>query len=301
MLIYLASLLVSTAELAPPAPRPIAQLVHTRWTAKDGAPNAIHALAQTPDGYLWIGSSAGVIRFDGVRFVPFTPRGGDTLPSVMAVQRMLVTRDGSLWVIWRLGGISRLRNGIVSTYGERDGLSVAFQLAESSDGMLVAGTVKGLARFTNGKWEDVTAAWNYPGKESRAVWFDRDDVLWAQTQDRIVYRPKGSNAFLDPGMPLKSWPFRADFAQASDGTIWMSELNRSAHTLRRVGEDSASSSEVMVYPAALLIDRQGSLWVGAAGGGLRRVIDPTLIRGKKVGTFGPEAERFHHAGWPALG
>ena len=166
MLILLASLIVSVPELAPPAPRPITQLVHTRWTAKDGAPNAIHALAQTPDGYLWIGSSAGVTRFDGVRFVPLVPRGGDTLPTVMAVQRMLVTRDSSLWVIWRLGGVSRVRDGRVTTYGEQDGLPAAFQLAESSDGMLVAGTAKGLARFANGKWEDVTTAWRYPRSSS---------------------------------------------------------------------------------------------------------------------------------------
>ena len=292
MLIYLASLLVSVPARAPSEPRPIAQLVHTRWTTKDGAPNAIHALAQTPDGYIWLGTSAGLIRFDGVRFVPFVPRGSDTLPTVMSVQRMLVTRDGSLWVIWRLGGVSRLHDGRVTTYGEREGLPVVFQLAQSSDGMLVAGTANGLAQFANGKWEDVTTAWRYPGKESRAVWFDGKGALWAQTQDRIVYRPKGDSAFLDPGMRLKSWPFRADFAEARDGTIWMAELNRSAHTLRRVGEDSTIQTEVMVYPAALLIDRRGSLWIGSAGRGIRRVIDPALIRGKKVDGLGPEAERY---------
>jgi signal transduction histidine kinase/ligand-binding sensor domain-containing protein len=291
MLACLAAVLIASAAADSSAPRPLSQLAHTRWTAKEGAPIGIRSLAQTADGYLWLGTSSGVVRFDGVRFVPFVPRGGDTLPAVPSVQRLLATRDGSLWVVWRLGAVSRLRAGRVTTYGERDGLPTAFQLAESGDGELVAGTLKGLARFAGGRWQDVGRAWGFPGTESRAVWFDRDGVLWAQTQDRIVYRPRGARRFLDPGLLLRGGPFRADFDQEEDGTVWMSEVNRSAHTLRRAGEESVPLTEVESFPAALLVDRKGSLWVASVGGGLRRVRDPGRIRGRAVRKGAPEVER----------
>src|SRR5688572_22480224 len=94
------------AQAADPTPRPITQLVHTRWSIEDGAPADIRALAQTGDGYLWVGGVAGLARFDGVRFVPLVPRG-DSMP-VVAVRRMLGTRDGSLWVVWRNGVLSHV-------------------------------------------------------------------------------------------------------------------------------------------------------------------------------------------------
>src|ERR1043165_6393216 len=159
-------------------PRPISQMVHTRWTSKEGAPGGIHALAQTADGYLWAGTSIGVFRFDGVRFVQFTPRQGDSLPASPAVERLWGARDGSLWIVWRLGAVSRVRDGRITTYGDRDGLPRAFQIAESRGGDLVAGTAAGLSRFSDGKWKDVGRESGFPGNEARAVWFDRDDALW---------------------------------------------------------------------------------------------------------------------------
>ena len=270
--------------------RPISQWVHTTWTAKDGAPIEIRALAQTTDGYLWLGSSGGLVRFDGVRFVPFAPRGGDTLPTA-GVRRMLAARDGSLWIVWRTGAVSHLRDGRVITYGERDGLAVVFQMAESGTGTLVAGTITGLARFADGKWKAVSREWRFPESQTMGVWFDRDDALWAQTEGRVVYRPEGGQQFLDPGMPLTGGQYLTDFDQAQDGTIWMAELSRSAHTVRRVG-DQSPLTEVKVGALALLIDRKGSLWVGTAGDGLRRVIDPARIAGDSITRFGPEAEQF---------
>lgn len=123
------------------APCPITQLVHTRWTAKDGAPTEILTLARTTDGYLWLGTRWGLVRFDGVRFVQFGPRGGDTLQAG-GVSSLLAVRDGSLWIVSLSGAVSRLRGRRVTTYGERDGLPAAFQLAESRSGTLVAGTAK---------------------------------------------------------------------------------------------------------------------------------------------------------------
>jgi signal transduction histidine kinase/ligand-binding sensor domain-containing protein len=288
MLPLLASVLLGSLAVDS-APRPLTQWVRTAWAAKDGAPTNIRALAQTRDGYLWIGTPSALVRFDGVRFVPFAPRGGDTASSA-GVRRLLASRDGTLWIVWRTGSVSHLVDGRLKTYGVKDGLPSAYDLTESSKGLLIAGTAAGLSRFSDGAWKDAGHEWQYPGTESQAVWFDREDELWAQTQARVVYLPAGARRFVDVGMPLVRGPVRADFAQAKDGTIWMAEQGRSAHTLPRVGEQRVIS-EVQVGTWTLLIDRKGSLWVGSLGDGLRRVLDPARIRGKLVAQFGAEAEQ----------
>src|SRR5215510_10378175 len=144
MLACLASLLIAQSAVDSTPARPITQLVHTRWTTEDGAPSDVRALAQTRDGYLWLGTVSGLVRFDGVRFVPFAPRAGDTL-SLGEVRSLLAARDGSLWIVWLNGRVSRLHDGRMISYGESDGLALTFRLAESSTGTLVAGTATGLA------------------------------------------------------------------------------------------------------------------------------------------------------------
>src|SRR5882762_9796122 len=85
--------------------RHISQYAHTAWRVQDGvfsgSPNAI---AQTTDGYLWIGTQGGLLRFDGVRFVPWAPPDGQHLPS-SNVTSLLGARDGSLWIGME-GGLS---------------------------------------------------------------------------------------------------------------------------------------------------------------------------------------------------
>ena len=288
--------LLALMQIAVPASdasgiRPITQLLHTQWTAEDGAPANITALAQTLDGYLWLGTwSRGLYRFDGVRFVPFVPQPGDSVPGI-GVADLLATSDGSLWIVWGGGPVSRIREGRIESWAEQDGLSAAFSLAESASGVLVAGTANGIARFDGDSWQDVSSEWGYPDGLSQTVWFDRDGYLWAQASDRVIYLPPGGRQFVDPGWPLVSVATKAAFDQAEDGTIWIAELGRSAHTMHRA-DDRTSVTEVQVGSQTLLIDRKGSLWVGSLGDGLRRVIDPARIRGRRVAQFGAEAEMF---------
>ncbi len=85
--------------------RHISQYGHTAWRIQDGfLSGAAVAVTQTTDGYLWIGTRVGLVRFDGVRFVPWTPPDGTHLPS-SSVASLLGARDGSLW-IGTEGGLS---------------------------------------------------------------------------------------------------------------------------------------------------------------------------------------------------
>jgi signal transduction histidine kinase/ligand-binding sensor domain-containing protein len=289
MLAWLAALQIAVSAVDS-APRPITQLVHTRWTVKEGAPADIQHIAQTPDGYLWLAARSGLVRFDGVRFVPLPVQGSDTIPNG-GVQRLLAARDSSLWIVWTSGVVSHWRDGRLRTYGERDGLPPAVGLTESSTRTLVAATKKGVWQFDAGKWNEVGNAAHFPGTECRSIWFDRDDTLWAVAEGRLVSRPAGGQRFVASDLRLTPTTYSSEFAQEKDGTIWMSEVGRSAHTVPRAG-DQEPITEVKVGAVNVVVDRSGSVWIGSENDGLRRVINPALIRGTAIPRFGPQAERF---------
>src|ERR1700757_4791638 len=76
----------------------VSQYAHTAWRAREGfTTGEIIALAQGPDGYLWLGTEFGLVRFDGVRTVPWRPPEGFSLPD-NRIMSLLAARDGTLWV-----------------------------------------------------------------------------------------------------------------------------------------------------------------------------------------------------------
>ncbi len=105
---------VCTASAVDPTSR-ISQYAHTEWTIQDGIFNGTPiAIAQTLDGYIWIGTQAGLVRFDGVRFVPWTTPNGRQLPST-SISSLLAARDGSLWIA-TAGGLSHWRSQDLTNY-----------------------------------------------------------------------------------------------------------------------------------------------------------------------------------------
>ena len=94
--------------------RRISQYAHTAWRVRDGAfAGEPDAITQTTDGYVWIGTHAGFLRFDGVRFAPFAPPAGQRLPKP-AVISLLGATDGSLW-IGTASGLAQWKNGELPT------------------------------------------------------------------------------------------------------------------------------------------------------------------------------------------
>jgi hypothetical protein len=94
----LAVLLWSAPVLAMDQSLDVSQYAHTAWTFRSGFLNgAVYAIAQTREGYLWLGTQSGVVRFDGVRAVPLSLPPGQELPST-AVGALLAASDGTLWI-----------------------------------------------------------------------------------------------------------------------------------------------------------------------------------------------------------
>src|SRR5687768_16877699 len=91
-----AILLLSAPAAALNPAHDINQYGHTAWTLRDGVLKGLpRTIAQTPDGYLWLGTDRGLLRFDGVQFAPWQPPDGASLPSSVIV-KLLSARDGSL-------------------------------------------------------------------------------------------------------------------------------------------------------------------------------------------------------------
>src|SRR5258708_7486141 len=95
--------------------RSILQFHHTAWGVNDGAPSEISALAQTEDGYLWIGSPQGLFRFDGVKFEEYKPQSGVELPS-HGIYSLMATPDGGLWIAFAPTGLGFLKDGYLTLF-----------------------------------------------------------------------------------------------------------------------------------------------------------------------------------------
>ncbi len=120
------------------------QFVHTAWSEKEGAPGGILALAQTQDGYLWLGTDSGLYRFDGVSFEHYKPQSGATFP-VGPVYSLLSLPNGDLWIGFDDGKICFLRNGTTIDYTTLEGVPRGRILGfeQDRDGTLWAATSSG--------------------------------------------------------------------------------------------------------------------------------------------------------------
>ena len=115
----------------------ISQYAHTSWKIRDGfTKGTINAIAQTPDGYLWLGTEFGLLRFDGVRSVPWRPPAGAPLPSEQ-IFNLLAARDGTLW-IGTAKGLASWKDGVLTRYPELDGQFI-FRFLEGRDGAIWVG------------------------------------------------------------------------------------------------------------------------------------------------------------------
>ena len=122
------------------------------WQTDEGLPvNTVQSIAQTPDGFLWVGTKEGLSRFDGVSFRLFEEMAVSRFKQA-SVQALLAAREGGLWIGIEGGGLAHWSDGRLSWYSKSDGLpglSVRC-LAEARDGSLWIGTDSGLARMKSG-------------------------------------------------------------------------------------------------------------------------------------------------------
>ena len=117
----------------------VSQYAHTAWTIREGFFRGnIYSIAQTGDGYLWLGTEFGLLRFDGNRYIPWQPPAGQSLPG-NGITKLLVTGDGTLW-IGTYAGLVSWSGGKLTRYPELDKQFVA-ALLQDHEGTVWVGTL----------------------------------------------------------------------------------------------------------------------------------------------------------------
>jgi ligand-binding sensor domain-containing protein len=287
---------------------------HTAWRVRDGfTKGSVTALAQTHDGYLWLGTEFGLLCFDGVRAVPWQPPAGDRLPSDF-IRALLVARDGTLW-IGTLKGLASWKDGKLTAYPDVAGRLVT-SLLQDRRGTIWVGAlgpnalceiIGGRARCSGAETfgSIVTALY-----EDRAgnLWVVAERALWRQAPgppDRYALPAATQiNALIEgdsgalllvttgglkqvdggrirsstiPTIPDRFRPSR--FLRASDGSLWAGTDEGLLHLREGRSEhfghaDGLSGDDV----DGILEDREGTVWVATTGGldRFRKLAVPTV-------------------------
>lgn len=246
---------------------------HGRWYSESyrgtaGLPSGvINAIAEDKAGYLWLATSSGLVRFDGGQFTTWGTRGEPALPS-QNVMSLLVTHDGSLWVGFTDGGVSRILNDRLVNYSAAQGVIEGFviTLLEARDGAVWMGGRGGVATFQNGRWRRIDASFGLPATAVYCVYEDRAGNFWIATAAGVFRRPVGRERF-----DLFTKDLVRDFGEDAAGTIWGTD---SQHAVRALSPNNNAEYPISAMGLCLFNDRFGGMWIGTMGQGLLRASTP---------------------------
>lgn len=239
------------------------------WTSESGLPqNSITTITQTRDGFLWIGTYYGLVRFDGIRFRIFDPSNTPAL-SQYRIERLVADPEDGLWIALAGGGVVQYREGRFQHFGEKHGLpeSTLTALHLNRQGTLFAGTSGGeLSIWQSGLLTASTL--QLTGLRQRLTFFHEDSEgdLWLGTPRTLGRYRDGE---FEPIEDLP--PFPLQFATSLEGRIWVCSAGR----LLEYSEGLLIADHGQVPGGGegadilcMVVDRRDGVWVGTRGSGV---------------------------------
>jgi PAS domain S-box-containing protein len=262
--------------------RRISQYAHTAWRVRDGTfAGAPSSITQTTDGYVWIGTLAGILRFDGVRFVPFVPPTGKHLPNP-AVISLLGATDGSLW-IGTASGLAQWKNGELVDFPETAGR--VNSIYEDRDGTIWIARSRteagGVCKVTVSVATCYTPNDGVPPYASVLIRDNLGYFLIGTSTGIVRWKPGFSTTYELPGLKSQQGLSGVgDLALAPDGSVWVG-IYKSGPGLG-LKQWVNSSWKTLITPildsnklrvTSLRLDRHNALWIATEGNGIYRVHD----------------------------
>lgn len=236
------------------------------WETQDGLPDqAVQTFAQTPDGYLWIGTKGGLLQFDGVKFVVYDR---ENTPGITesSVNCLAVGPDGSLWIGTEGGGLVRYKEHRFQPYLTKDGLSNSFVRAvfvDDSKTVWVGGD-QGLFRVVGNGLQRVDGRNGIPSIFVRAITEDSRGSVWVG----------GTTLLRFHGTVVREYPLPNDSSlnlvtsmlATRAGTLWIG-MQSGLYFMDSPGIFQKVKGMTGTV-AALRQISNGDLWVGTIGQGL---------------------------------
>lgn len=277
LLVALWTLLSSPAHALDPG-KWITQYLQTTWNTTTGLPQStVLAIAQTSNGYIWLGTEEGLARFDGARFRVFTRRNTPGLPSNY-IQALRACSDGGLW-IGTDTGLSHYRpeleagpTGGFQTLTTANGLSSnnVTALVEDHAGDLWVGTSLGLDRIHEGHVQTWTVSDGLADNAVSNMALDAGGTLWIGTEKGLSRFENGRFVTFTTRDGLPSDIVTA-LTTSPDGSVWVGTLADRVTQIRNgkvmVLDERLPWSEIN----ALLADRDGALWIAFDHHGIGRL------------------------------
>jgi ligand-binding sensor domain-containing protein/signal transduction histidine kinase len=236
------------------------------WHTKEGLPaEAVTSILQDQRGYLWIGTTNGLARFDGIRFSTFDSMNTPEMPDG-EITSLYQDRNGALW-IGTGRGLVRFERGRFSSFFERDGLSSERILSSSEDaaGHFWAGTDAGLNRLEQARFTSFFTLVGLPDDRINAMAILRQNLIFATGKGLAEF---GGVRF-GPFTPVDGIPsdnirgIKADTAGnlwlADDAGLWRVELHGTSQKVTQVYRGTVTVFE---------ITPTGTVWFGAGNGTL---------------------------------
>jgi ligand-binding sensor domain-containing protein/signal transduction histidine kinase len=247
------------------------RLVIRAWGTGAGLPqNTVNTIAQTPDGYLWLGTRDGLARFDGVRFTAFGLSDG--LQSV-EIQTLYVDRRGTLWIGTSGGGLSRLVEGRIENLTLPHQLAVpdsVTALAEDAAGRLWIGTVAGLSLWQDDRFVELPQLAILERASIRALRCDRSGGMWIATGSQGLFEYRNRRLTESLGPPGNERILAYCLFEDLGSNLWASVGNGTV-LCRRAGvwgSYSQTNGLPFAFVTCLAQEADGTLWAGSLDDGL---------------------------------
>ena len=236
------------------------------WRTQDGLPQSrIQAITQTPDGYLWIGTSGGLVRFDGARFVVFD-RSNTAEFRDDSILALCPISDGSIWIGSQGGGLLHYSGGSFRAFGPPQGLTNGFVRAifEDSRKTIWVGTDRGFFRLKNGRLVRLDGTAQIPYVAVSSIAEDRQGRIWLSGASGLL-------AFDKEGLTRYASSPVGSVRQMRDGSILVAS-SEGVRTLQdgRLVPDPSRNAPGSANARFLYEDHDGALWIGTTGAGLIR-------------------------------